>query len=541
MIQDDEADQDPVIIIREGGVEAIPSHNGDGNGGSGGNGNDDTAPAATTHADNETDVNDNVDDDHDDHDDGRDNDRTKPLLSERQRVPQQEQQLLPSPQPRRSKVRELLLTDDEIQATPTPTSATATATAQYAKDSTANPSQSLIVPATTVSVVANDDDQRSLQSTPFDGAEAETEAASVSASASAAPTTVPTGDDMSPLLRTHPDIPKVDTIKEEEYNRSVASLSMKMVGSTYTGGKMQHIKKDDGLPLWRADIQYDFLNAIFSNELLVFTPASRRPSLAANNPWPHHSPSATKPAEKQRFADLYIDAILQSEKTSKTLRHQITTERSSAINIAMDAPRLKSILKRAADQDPNQIFTLDDLRNYSPPRMNPISLIFLLSQYAPKISELHFTPPTDFYDLVMRPEVSSQSRARAFLWLMWFYLESDFSEDSALSNPFGAPEIVEKGEVRYLKIPPLELLTDAERAQENIDTKEEQVYGETMQKQRKALFSGETQEQPIRPVNRRGGKPTASQDESYSSSRLRIADRTAAPELHGDGETTPEN
>ncbi|KAI5299082.1 hypothetical protein KEM56_003539, partial [Ascosphaera pollenicola] len=170
-----------------------------------------------------------------------------------------------------------------------------------------------------------------------------------------------------------------------------------------------------------------------------------------------------------------------------------------------DAPRLKSILKRAADQDPNQIFALEDMRKFAPPRLSPISLIFLLSQYAPKISELHFTPPTDFYDLILRSNLSSKTRAHAFLWLMWFYLESDFSEEAARNNPFGASEIVEHKGERLFRIPPLAPLTEEEIMMENVDTNEEAVYGKFMQDQRKDILSAESHE-TTRPTNRRGGK-----------------------------------
>lgn len=36
-------------------------------------------------------------------------------------------------------------------------------------------------------------------------------------------------------------------------------------------GKIRHLKKEDGEPLWREDIQYDFLRAVFDNSQRVFT------------------------------------------------------------------------------------------------------------------------------------------------------------------------------------------------------------------------------------------------------------------------------
>lgn len=87
--------------------------------------------------------------------------------------------------------------------------------------------------------------------------------------------------------------------------------------SIYTGNKVKHLKKDDGEPLWRKDIQYDFLKAIFESKLEVFT-----------NSYEPESP-------KQTFADLYIDAMARSSKTSKILRDKLLSEHEPAKNMAM--------------------------------------------------------------------------------------------------------------------------------------------------------------------------------------------------------------
>ena len=106
---------------------------------------------------------------------------------------------------------------------------------------------------------------------------------------------------------------------------------------------------------------------------------------------------------------------------------------SNAYKQLQDAPRLKSILKGACE-DRQEPQTLDQVMNIEQaPRTNPINLVFILSTYAPRITELHFPHNLDFYDLIMRSTLSSKSRARAFLWLMYFYLESDFSETACSS------------------------------------------------------------------------------------------------------------
>ena len=156
-----------------------------------------------------------------------------------------------------------------------------------------------------------------------------------------------------------------------------------------------------------------------------------------------------------------------------------------------DAPRLKSILK-GATEDVEQPSTIEDIKAHAIPRTNPVNLIFVLAQYAPKISEIHFFPPRDFFDLVMRSALSSRSRATAFLWLMWWYLESDFSKEAALSNPFGPGQYGTEGDPTNgmpIKCPKFKHLGEEEVALENVDTEEEKVFGELKRKERIGVYS----------------------------------------------------
>ena len=123
------------------------------------------------------------------------------------------------------------------------------------------------------------------------------------------------------------------------------------------------------------------------------------------------------------------------------------------------------------------------------PRTNPVNLIFVLSQYAPKVTEDHIAPPRDFFDLIIRPTLSSRSRARAFLWLCWWYLEGDFTREAALSNPFGAglPRPDDPSGIPTI-VPDFEHLQEQEANDENIDTEEEKVYGERMRLARKRIL-----------------------------------------------------
>lgn len=142
-----------------------------------------------------------------------------------------------------------------------------------------------------------------------------------------------------------------------------------------------------------------------------------------------------------------------------------------------DAPRLKSILKGASEDraEPN---TTDKIRHQPIPRTNPVNLIFVLANCASKVTQMHFPPGRDFFDLIMRPTLTSRSRATAFLWLMWFYLESDFTIEGAMENPFGAGYDYQLG-LGNQGVPPLEEMSEEDMRKENVDPPEELDYGNT--------------------------------------------------------------
>jgi Ino eighty subunit 1 len=83
-------------------------------------------------------------------------------------------------------------------------------------------------------------------------------------------------------------------------------------------GKIRHLKKDDGEPLWRKDIQFDFLKAVFDNDAKVFTNSYEKDRIG-----------------NQCFADLYIDTMSRSSKTSKVLRDKLLSDREAAKGMAM--------------------------------------------------------------------------------------------------------------------------------------------------------------------------------------------------------------
>jgi Ino eighty subunit 1 len=158
-----------------------------------------------------------------------------------------------------------------------------------------------------------------------------------------------------------------------------------------------------------------------------------------------------------------------------------------------DAPRLKSILK-GATEDIEQPGTVEDIMAAKIPRTNPVNLIFVLAQSAPKISGIHFDVPRDFFDLVMKENLSSKSRAVAFLWLMWWYLESDYTAEAALRNPFGPGRHAKENpgpDDKPLRCPPFVLLTEEEALKENVDTQDELDFGELKRLEREAINNGQ--------------------------------------------------
>jgi Ino eighty subunit 1 len=86
----------------------------------------------------------------------------------------------------------------------------------------------------------------------------------------------------------------------------------------HSANKLKALKKDDGDPLWRKDIQYDFLKAVFEDRKAVFTNSYQSDQII-----------------KQTFADLYIDTMARSSMTSKILRDKLLGEHESAKNMAM--------------------------------------------------------------------------------------------------------------------------------------------------------------------------------------------------------------
>lgn len=70
---------------------------------------------------------------------------------------------------------------------------------------------------------------------------------------------------------------------------------------------------------------------------------------------------------------------------------------------------------------------------------------------------------------------------------MWWYLESNFSDEDARGNPFGPGRASEEGGTPQ-KLPAFDYLTPEEAERENVDTQEELEYGEIKRLERKREF-----------------------------------------------------
>ncbi|KAK8032462.1 INO80 chromatin remodeling complex Ies1-like protein [Apiospora arundinis] len=263
-----------------------------------------------------------------------------------------------------------------------------------------------------------------------------------------------------------------------------------------TIGKIRHLKKEDGEPLWRKDIQYDFLRAVFDDERKQFT-----------NSYDINQKGKANLCRLAAKSMAMVCLLVNVGRMNTTLnffpemRAQLRTyhaipslqayQDATAYKQLQDAPRLKSILKGAAEDRPEP-HNLDEFKDRDVPRTNPVNLIFLICQQAPRIADLHFPDEGEFHDLIMKTNFTSASRANAFLWLMWFYLESDFTEEGCDENPFGAG-VVYDSELSNQGVPELKRMSPEEEDRENIDPQMEIDFGREKQAHRAKIIAADAQ------------------------------------------------
>ncbi|GBE78187.1 hypothetical protein SCP_0110700 [Sparassis crispa] len=269
------------------------------------------------------------------------------------------------------------------------------------------------------------------------------------------------------------------------------------------------VKHADGEPLTRTDLQYDLLHHIFNNSLAVFT-----------DPYPTLSGGPAR--TKVTFRDLYVNCLVNAEgcsKTSKTKMRQTPQfgdefgklsllSNVGRINTTMaffiemrtalrtyhpvpalqkadgnlqDAPRIKNLLKSCLREKnlltPSEVLSRSEAGEVPPTSI--VNIIFIFANHAASIAKAHFDPhlPYDFLDLFTPVHVSSDSRARAFLWLCYHYHEA------SSCNPFSDAY----SDKNIGRIPTLVTLTPEEAALENIDTPEERDLAERMTVRRKVF------------------------------------------------------
>lgn len=308
--------------------------------------------------------------------------------------------------------------------------------------------------------------------------------------------------------------------------------------------KQQHIKKLDGEPLWRKDVQYTFLSCVFHDQTKAFS-------------------SPFQSGEKLTFGELYVQTIAHLTKTLKILRERLLSDPGMAIPVCMvsllvnvgrmnttvnfvpemksqlrtfhlipvlqqgkengsnktlqDLPRLKSLLKSWSEplKHPTKFLELFEVPKNVFPKTNVINMIFMLCAYEHLILQ-HFQESTlrqhkakqfsydqshlwnddltnpsqlPFNCIFLNFSTTPQSRARRFLWILYSYLETNLTYEEAIKNPFLENEA-------SVEIPKLEPVPEG--VEYDIDTPDELAYGQSMLEARKAIL-GEEKEESVDP------------------------------------------
>ncbi|KAK6457678.1 uncharacterized protein RJT20DRAFT_125493 [Scheffersomyces xylosifermentans] len=343
-------------------------------------------------------------------------------------------------------------------------------------------------------------------------------------------------------------------------SRTASGKKKKRKYTNTTIPKCRHLKKSDGEPFWRKDIQYDFLQALFDDETACFT-----------NTFPHCDVPNANNNPKIPFSDLYIRTLVESSKCSKILKERLIKDTdlgksvskvcllvnagrmNTTINFVpemrstlrtyhsipslqadpqyggskplQDTPRLKSILKAVCEDDniPKDLDEILDSPAESKPNTNIIQIIFLLSNHPHGIA-FHDTDNSSntFMEFFLNSKIHPKNRARRLLWLLYTYLETDFKPEDLEENPFGSKTIPE---VEYI---PEDLISDFDK-----DTDYEIEYSERMFKTRiKYLNDEEHNSTP-----KRGNK--SKKDKEAAEEEASLHEEIEADEHHDESEVNP--
>lgn len=184
-----------------------------------------------------------------------------------------------------------------------------------------------------------------------------------------------------------------------------------------------------------------------------------------------------------------------------------------------DVPRIRLILKAAntyedSEVPPNPAQLRDRTYQNHIPSTTITNLLFILANYNTNISENHSFPENfDFLDMFMPAPYSSESRARVFLYLCYFYLERPGRQD----NPFDDPTR------SAAHIPPLVPMTLEEMNTENVETEKEMELVKTFLQQREDFVKSQ---EGI-------GTKVAKEDEAASKRKRRASAGTGTAEKTG--------
>jgi len=264
-------------------------------------------------------------------------------------------------------------------------------------------------------------------------------------------------------------------------------------------------------------LQYDFLYHIFAAPERVFTD----PTLEGGGESGRTTAAGT-------FRDVYVHALMSSPRCSKALREKMQETPEFATDFAkmsllanvgrvnttmtflpemrtalrtyhpvpslqkvdanlQDAPRIKNILKACSLKDEaatNIPVTPAELRARAAtgivPSTSIVNLLFVLSNHFTTVARDHFgCQDIDFLDLFLPIKISSPSRARAFLWLVFHYYEA------RSVNPFDD----QHAKKHVGLIPELVPLSQDEFEKENMDPEDERNYAVKMTKVRVAFLA----------------------------------------------------
>ncbi|PVG04594.1 hypothetical protein CPB86DRAFT_771281 [Serendipita vermifera] len=260
------------------------------------------------------------------------------------------------------------------------------------------------------------------------------------------------------------------------------------------------IKGNDGEPLLRKTIQYDFLQALFEDQTACFTdttlPAPNN-KVNFNALYRKSLINSTKMTGSQRvkmeqFPEfglvmaqvcLLVNigrinttlAFYPDMRTALRYYHSIPSlQRDETTRQHMyDAARMKTVLKGCVGNEnppattPQEI--LDRQASGIRPACNPVAALFAFTTHGNLITKEHIRE-CEFTDLFLPTPIPSKARARALLWLLYRYIE-----DSKGPNPF------QDASAKTPKFcPPLPRMSMEEMDKENVDTLEELEYGRRM-------------------------------------------------------------